>query len=162
MHGDASGWFEGDPDPLLSIHHWKSWYKAPVVEMAGIAKVCGGCLLRRYRFEGDDTVWVNGYSVSRYSKGVLEELDLDRVEGTWEGAGEGEGGGYEFAYGARLRERLGEEEGSNSRRRRWKLVEARMDEDGRKFRQVYVWRDSENEKKGKKGKDGVVEVVWEV
>ncbi|KAK4462600.1 glycosyltransferase [Cladorrhinum samala] len=163
LHGDASGWFEGDPNPLLSIHHWKSWYRAPAVSMAGVAKVCGACLLRRYRFQGDDTVWVNGYSVSRYSEGVLDKLDLDKMEGTWEGAGDGEGGGYELGYGT-LRERLGEEgDGSGSgRRKRWKLVDARIDEDIKKFRQIYVWKDSENEKKGRKGKDGVVEIIWDV
>ncbi|KAK3984118.1 hypothetical protein QBC44DRAFT_346247 [Cladorrhinum sp. PSN332] len=172
LRSDASGFFESNPFPLLSIHHWKSWYKSPVVSISLVAKLCGDCLLRRYMFEGDEVVWVNGYSVSQYSEGVLSGIDLDRVEGTWEGAAEEEEekkktkgvGGYEFAYGG-LRPKLTDKE-----RKRWKLVDARIervkvkdgggDNKGKRklLRQVYVWYDKE---RGGKGKDGVVVVEWE-
>ncbi|KAK4162408.1 hypothetical protein QBC43DRAFT_291022 [Cladorrhinum sp. PSN259] len=179
LRSDASGFFESNPSPLLSIHHWKSWYKAPVVSISQVTKVCGDCLLRRYLFQDDDVVWVNGYSVNKYKKGVLQGLDMEKVEGTWEGAfsdalssleqeeeegnkkgvGGGGGGGFEFAYGG-LRAKLGEKE-----RRRWKIVDARFVDDPdsgkRLLRQVYVWYDSERGD-GEKGKDRVVEVIWEV
>ncbi|KAK4229274.1 hypothetical protein QBC38DRAFT_535256 [Podospora fimiseda] len=159
LRTDASGFFESSPSPLLSLHHWKSWFKSPVVQISSVTNLCGDCLLRRYKFS-DETIWTNGFSVNKYKSSVLREIDFDKVEGTWERA-EKEKGMFEAAYGG-LRRKLKEDE-----RKRWKLVDARFEEgkgkkgdEGRRlFRQVYVWYDKE---RGGKGKDGVVVVEWEV
>ena len=62
FRGDPSGFFESGRHPLLSIHHWKSWYHAPVQLMSAVTKICGDCFLQRWRF-GGDTLLANGYSI---------------------------------------------------------------------------------------------------
>ena len=131
IRGDPSGVFEGGRGrPMLSLHHWKSWYHAPVREMAGVVKVCGGCFLQRWRFwppvsSGEDdgslrgreaagqgtpdaVVLTNGWSISVYQRGSLAEgFDLDWTEATFDGApGDGR---YDFTYGP-FRRRMEEHE----------------------------------------------------
>lgn len=143
MYYDASGFFESGVR-VLSLHHWKSWYRAPVVAMAMVALMCGDCFLQRWRF-GNDTVFTNGYSIAMYRDG-LEHLDLDKVEGTWQGAGRD----YEFRLGP-VRPALGPDE-----KKSFVLVDAEVPRWGA-FRQIYVHRgDAEREEP-----DEVIELLWE-
>ncbi|KAL4908113.1 hypothetical protein BDW74DRAFT_174809 [Aspergillus multicolor] len=65
LHGDASGFFESGRPLPLSVHHWKSWFNADMVDMGKVARICGDeCLLRRfYLAKSKDWFLVNGYSV---------------------------------------------------------------------------------------------------
>ena len=174
--GDPAGFFESGPRPL-SIHHWKSWYHAPVARMAAVASLCGDCFLQRWRL-GGDTVLSNGYSIAVYRDGV-GALDLDRMEGTFDSAD----WRYHFVYGV-FRPRLGRAE-----KKSYRLVG--VEREGGRFKQVYVHRGREDEEeeerrikeaeekrgkgkggKGRKGKgrkkvvkrrmDEVIELIWEV
>ncbi|KAK3346112.1 hypothetical protein B0T25DRAFT_460724 [Lasiosphaeria hispida] len=153
FRGDPSGFFESAPH-VLSLHHWKSWYRAPVAAMARVATaVCGDCFLQRWRL-GDDTVLANGYSIAVYRKGVLDKLDLTRVEGTWLHPTRD----FDMAYGT-LREKLERKE-----KKSYLLKDAVVEDvegEGRVFRQFYVhslgeaWEDAS-------GPDEVIELVWEL
>ncbi|KAL2019342.1 hypothetical protein VTK56DRAFT_9722 [Thermocarpiscus australiensis] len=149
--GDPSGFFESGRRPLLSLHHWKSWYRAPVDRMAAVARVCGDCFLQRWRF-GPDTLLANGYSISTYRDG-LDSVDLGRVEGTWQDADDDDK--FNFVYGP-FRPRLGEEQ-----KKSYRLATSGWDGAGA-FRQVYVHRAPKGEGEGEeKSMDEVVELVWE-
>lgn len=163
MHGDMDGFFESGWR-FLTLHHWKSWYSAPVLDMARVALVCGGCFLQRWRFpdfgssaqnrtevgaweSGDGTdsskaevVFTNGYSIVRYPNGAPE---LSRMEGTWEGA---EGKDYRWSLGP-IRPKLGREDKTT-----WRLVESMMDEKNGALTQIYVLKDE-------LGTDEVIELV---
>ncbi|KAK4124358.1 glycosyltransferase family 31 protein [Parathielavia appendiculata] len=146
--GDPSGFFESGRK-TLSIHHWKSWYHAPVAQMAAVAKVCGDCFLQRWRF-GRDTLLANGYSISVYRDGV-DKLDLDRVEGTFNDPD----AKFDFVY-APFRPKLS---GDQKKSYRLEKVDGDIDR-GERFRQVYVHRAPRGE--GSEPVDEVVELVWEV
>lgn len=143
-HGDMSGFFESGVRPL-TVHHWKSWYHEPMPQIAAVSGLCGDCFLGRWRF-GNDTVFVNGYSISQYSDGVLDTLDLDRMEGTWNFPGPE----YDFSF-APLRERV-----DKSQKKSYHLRTVQLSETG-VFKQIYVYRgDDELEED-----DEVIELVWE-
>lgn len=167
MKGEMDGFFESGWR-FLTLHHWKSWYSAPVLDMARVALVCGGCFLQRWRFpdfgssknrtelsawdagDGPDTsraevVFTNGYSIVRYPNGVPE---LDRMEGTWEGA---ETKDYRWSLGP-IRPKLGKEE-----KRTWRLVESVRDEENGALTQIYVAKDEG----GNDPVDEVIELVWD-
>jgi len=152
IQGDASGFFESGRK-TLSIHHWKSWYHAPVDKMAAITGVCGDCFLQRWRF-GKDTVLSNGYSIVQYKDG-LDKIDLGRMEATFEEADER----FDFVY-APFRPKLTPEQ-----KKSYRLVtvdgEAKR---GGRFRQVYVHRAPRDGGKKKRAEvfDEVVELVWEM
>lgn len=156
LRGDPSGFFESGAHPL-SLHHWKSWYKAPVAAIARVATlVCGDCMLQRWRF-GNDTILSNGYSIAVYDPDILAELDLARVEGTWSHATRD----YDAAYGL-LREKV-KREHKKSYLLRDSVVQVGVD--GKKvFRQVYVYRADEEAyfQETPSGIDEVVELVWEL
>jgi hypothetical protein len=148
IRGDPSGFFENGRR-VLSIHHWKSWYRAPVDKMAAVADVCGDCFLQRWRF-GEDTLLANGYSITVYRDGV-HDLDLDRVEGTFDDPD----GKFDFVY-APFRRKLPADE-----KKSYRLVGVDGDPNkGEKLKQVYVNRAPRDGKKGKMV-DEVVELVWE-
>lgn len=85
MHGDVSGFYESGRQHL-SLHHWKEGSVfgtgLPMAAMHLVADVCGECFLQRFQF-GDDLVLANGYSVSTYPKGHLNQVDMDKLEETW-------------------------------------------------------------------------------
>lgn len=165
MKGQMDGFFESGWR-FLTLHHWKSWYSAPVLDMARVALVCGGCFLQRWRFpdfgisshnrtemgawdSGDgmdsskaEVVFTNGYSIVRYPNGAPE---LDMMEGTWEGA---EGKDYRWSLGP-IRPKLGRED-----KKTWRLVETVTDEKNGALTQVYVFKDE-------LGTDEVIELVWD-
>jgi len=156
FRGDPSGFFESGLKPL-SLHHWKSWYKAPVAAISRIAThVCGDCLMQRYRF-GSDTLLSNGYSVVVYGNDTLSQLDLNRVEGTWLHATSD----YDPTYG-QLRPKVDVDD-KKSYILRDAIMETRP-KGKRVFRQLYVYRVGENawEQETPVGMDEVIELTWEL
>lgn len=87
IRDDPSGFFESGLQPL-SLHHWKSWYDAPVLAMAQVTKFCGDCFMHRWRI-GDNAVFSNGYSLAVYPDGT-DDIDFDKLEATWPHAGDDE------------------------------------------------------------------------
>ncbi|KAI0175502.1 glycosyltransferase family 31 protein [Hypoxylon sp. FL1284] len=143
MRGDVSGFFEAGLRPL-NLHHWKSWYRAPVEQMAKAAKFCGDCFLQRWRF-GTDTVFANGFSIATYRDGV-ESVDLHSMEGTWSKAGRN----YDFSVGP-LRDAYPADE-----KKSYRLREAEFAENG-DLRQLYVYVGD-----SLVGElDHVVELIWQ-
>lgn len=143
IRGDVSGFFEAGLKPL-SLHHWKSWYKAPVEDMAKAAKFCGDCFLQRWRF-GTDTVFSNGFSIATYSDGI-ESVDLELMEGTW---GKAESRDFDFSLGP-LRTPY-----PKSKKKSYELRKAEFGENG-DLKQLYVRvGDSSADEP-----DQVVELVW--
>ncbi|POS73584.1 hypothetical protein DHEL01_v208021 [Diaporthe helianthi] len=168
MKGNMDGFFESGWR-FLTLHHWKSWYSAPVLDMAYVALVCGGCFLQRWRFldfgstsknstdvggsdpgdQWDDSkaevIFTNGYSIVRYTNGAPE---LSLMEGTWDGADTKD---YRWSLGP-IRPKLGGED-----KKTWRLVEARMGEGKGTWTQIYVFKDEEKDS----AMDEVIELVWD-
>ncbi|AEO60093.1 glycosyltransferase family 31 protein [Thermothelomyces thermophilus ATCC 42464] len=149
IRGNPAGFFESGRR-VLSIHHWKSWYQAPVSIMAAIARVCGDCFLQRWRF-GTDTLLANGYSISVYRDGI-DKIDLDRMESTFDEAD----GRFDFIYGP-FRPRL-----PDDKKKSYQLeaVDGGFGK-GEKFRQLYVHR-SKRDEANTQAVDEVVELVWDI
>lgn len=167
MKGELDGFFESGWR-FLTLHHWKSWYSAPVLDMARVALVCGGCFLQRWRFpdfgmssknrtdagawdSGDgmdaskaEVVFTNGYSIVRYPNGAPE---LNLMEGTWEGA---ETKDYRWSLGP-IRPKLARED-----KLTWRLVESVKDDKSGALTQIYVYKGE-----GKDQVDDVIELVWD-
>ncbi|CAK3986119.1 glycosyltransferase family 31 [Lecanosticta acicola] len=77
MWKDISGWYEAGFNPILTVHHWKSWHFFPIAISHIVTDVAGpDALLQRYQF-GNHTVFTNGYSIVQYPRGVP---DLNLVE----------------------------------------------------------------------------------
>ncbi|KAL2151454.1 hypothetical protein VTH82DRAFT_6552 [Thermothelomyces myriococcoides] len=147
IRGDPSGFFESGRR-VVSAHHWKSWYKAPISIMAAIARVCGDCFLQRWRF-GTDTLLANGYSISVYHDG-LDKIDLNRMESTFDEADKR----FDFSYGP-FRPRLSEDEKKSYR---LEAVDGGFGK-GEKFRQLYVHRANKDDNQAV---DEVVELIWDI
>ncbi|KAK4653024.1 hypothetical protein QC762_504355 [Podospora pseudocomata] len=149
--------------PLLSLHHYKTWFHAPISQMSAITSLCGDCFLQRFKTGCNTTtttssssstvgLWVNGYSYTEFPPGSFP--DLQKVEATWQYASSGD---YDEAYGP-LRPRLGE-----GQKKQWLLVDAYWTGEGKRkkqFRQLYIYRAPRGE--DKKPVDEVLEVVWDV
>nr|CDP29409.1 Putative protein of unknown function [Podospora anserina S mat+] len=152
--------------PLLSLHHYKTWFHAPIPQMSAITSLCGDCFLQRFKTGCNTTttssssssssstvgLWVNGYSYTEFPPGSFP--DLQKVEATWQYASSGD---YDEAYGP-LRPRLGE-----GQKKQWLLVDAYWTGEGKRkkqFRQLYIYRAPRG--KDKKPVDEVLEVVWDV
>jgi len=148
IRGDASGFFESGRR-ALSIHHWKSWYHAPVAKMAAVTGLCGDCFLQRWRF-GTDTLLANGYSITVYREGI-KSIDLDRMEGTFDEPD----ARFDFIYGP-FRPRLADDQ-----KKSYRLAGVYGGfGKGDRFRQVYVHRANRDE--AAQPVDEVIELVWEV
>lgn len=77
MWHDISGWYEAGFNPILTVHHWKSWHFYPVAVGHIVADVAGpDSFLQRYQF-GNQTVFTNGFSIAEYPHGMP---DLNLVE----------------------------------------------------------------------------------
>lgn len=142
-----SGFFESGVQPL-NLHHWRSWYHEPVTRMAAAAKFCGNCFLQRWMF-GADTVLSNGYSIAVYPPDVLNNIDLERTEHTWNHIYEDMNPEYDFTIGP-LRDRVGGEKKS------YKLVNTEISSHGHIMNQLYIFRG--NRDLGEL--DEAVELVW--
>ncbi|TPX07043.1 uncharacterized protein E0L32_011031 [Thyridium curvatum] len=142
--GDVSGFYEAGLSPL-SLHHWKSWYRAPVARMAKAAHFCGACFLQRFQF-GSDTLLANGYSITQYAKG-LQEYDLMRMEQTWQNPGPK----FEYYIGP-LRDKIDQQD-----KKSWRLVDSGPLASGGGLRQVYVHKGDEELEEP----DDVIEMIWE-
>ena len=156
--GEMHGVFESG-QRLLSIHHWKTWYKLDVLKLTTASDVCGEhCLLQRWRFTGQSSemVLTNGYSLVDYPKGVP---DLMETEKTWNANPDHLGehrtladDQADFAHSlAPLRRKLTE----GVERITWNLVDAVREQEGA-VRHVYVRKDDDREG----GEDSVVELIW--
>ncbi|ETS88266.1 hypothetical protein PFICI_02094 [Pestalotiopsis fici W106-1] len=143
MKDDASGFFESGVE-AINFHHWKSWFNAPVVDMAAAALYCGDCFLQRWQFE-DDTIFTNGYSIVKYLYDV-RNIDLNQMEGTWTNAGRS----FDFSIGPLRRKLVRDEKKSYT-------LKAADFADGGNLHQLYVW--DGNPATGEA--DGVIEVVWQ-
>ncbi|KAL1975551.1 hypothetical protein VTN31DRAFT_3943 [Thermomyces dupontii] len=147
LRGDVSGFYESGWR-LLSLHHWNSWYEAPVAQMAAVVPLCGDCFLQRYAFS-DNAVLANGYSVSVYPNGLP---DLTRMEATWEDAAHASAPDGEVSQSSLgpLREKM-----SDTDKLSYRLVDAYITPDW-DFRQIFVRRgDSE-----KQEVDEVIDLLW--
>jgi hypothetical protein len=148
--GDVAGFYESGRQ-VLSLHHWKSWHRSPVDKMAAVTKICGGCFLQRFAFQGDKseafTILNNGYSINIYSADLEEPLDLSRTEQTWDG---GEDGAYQWSLGP-LRPKVDKE-----KKKSYFLETAVVGQHGALI-QVYVHR----AKRGHGERDEVIELVWQ-
>ncbi|KAH8645507.1 hypothetical protein BX600DRAFT_369140, partial [Xylariales sp. PMI_506] len=143
LRDDASGFFESGVN-AINFHHWKSWFRAPVMDMATASTFCGSCLLQRWQF-GADTILSNGYSIVKYTGG-LGSIDLSTMEGTWSNANPD----FDFSIGP-LRRKLWPHE-----KKSHKLIAAKIDENGH-LKQLYLWKgDAESGEM-----DEVIELVWE-
>ena len=86
IHADLSGVFESGRMPL-SLHHWKAGaasmngYNLPMMHL--VADVCGDCFLQRWQL-GSEIILTNGYSLVLYPKSGLKDLDMDKMEETWD------------------------------------------------------------------------------
>ncbi|KAL1895917.1 hypothetical protein Sste5346_005016 [Sporothrix stenoceras] len=144
LYGDIAGFYEAGLSPL-SVHHWRSWYKAPLPAMAAITRLCGDCFLKRWLWrDGGDTLLVNGFSVTQFRPGV--HPDFRRMEQTWSHAGD------EFAAGlGPLRPALDEAD-----KKSFRLRKVIRDRDGG-LRQIYVYKGAF----GTDELDEVFELLWE-
>lgn len=158
---NPSGFYESGRR-VLSMHHWKSWYKLPAREMVAVANVCGDCFLQRFVFgsnlDGEDgrgdeettstaTVLNNGFSINVYGAGVPLP-DLSQTEQTWDDWGRDPWEDYEWSLGP-LREEMGEDE-----KKSYYLETVVAGEEG-DLMQVYVHRAGEENEN-----DEVIELVW--
>ncbi|KAI1643243.1 glycosyltransferase family 31 protein [Daldinia loculata] len=146
LRDDASGFFEAGLKPL-NLHHWKSWYKAPVEKMAKAAKLCGDCFLQRWRF-GNDTVFSNGFSIVEYPDGV-ESVNLQLMEGTW---GKADSRDFDFSLGP-LRQPYPADQ-----KKSYKLRGAEFTESG-DLRQLYVR--VADASKDEDELDQAIELIWQ-
>ena len=77
---DPAGWYESGQNPILTLHHWKSWYSFPVHIAHLVSDVAGvDSFLQRYQL-ADDLILTNGFSLVQYPNGLP---DLKLVEGTF-------------------------------------------------------------------------------
>lgn len=144
FRGDVSGFFESGVRPI-NLHHWKSWYKEPVVKMAKVADFCGDCFLQRWQFF-PDTVLANGYSIVQYRDG-FDDLDLQTMEGTFDGNIQGQ---FDFSIGP-FRRKL-----DDSEKKSYKLSEVHVNDKG-ELRQLYILQGN----KAAGELDEVVELIWQ-
>nr|POE47464.1 hypothetical protein CFP56_00795 [Quercus suber] len=82
MWGDVSGFYESGLDPLLTIHHWKSWHYHPIPNAHTVTNVAGpDTFLQRYSFT-DSFILTNGFSIAQYPHGTpdLALAELTMVE----------------------------------------------------------------------------------
>lgn len=139
---DASGFFESGREPPLSVHHWKSWFKADMPKLGVISDLCGDtCLLRQWHFS-DDWILTNGFSVVRY--GFKPPKDDISMEMTWDSHNGANQEGY-------LHE-LGPLRPKDENKRSYLLADAEDESNGR----VTQWYIMRNPKRG----DEVLELSW--
>ncbi|GAM90662.1 hypothetical protein ANO11243_087070 [Dothideomycetidae sp. 11243] len=152
MFPGVAGWFESGPWPILTLHHWKSWYSFPIPEAHLVTALAGPhSLFARFAFrQGEQNITLtNGYSLVEYPNGMP---DLSLTENTFTAypdAGPDDAvREYRFSLG-RLRPKLVE----GTEKRSWTLEHAVLD--AGVARQFYVRRGG-----GAGGMDSVIEVDW--
>ncbi|KAL9602620.1 MAG: hypothetical protein Q9219_001764 [cf. Caloplaca sp. 3 TL-2023] len=153
IHNDLSGIYESGRLPL-SLHHWKGGgpdgkgYSLHTMHL--VADICGDCFLQRWQF-GKDMLLVNGFSIATYPKGGVKQLDLEKMEETWDHPSVVEGSvntnGVDHSLGP-TRPKLDLEK----EKLQYRLVDSRV-VDGA-VRQVYFRKDANGEQ------DSVLELLW--
>lgn len=141
LKNDASGFFESGRELPLSVHHWKSWFKADMPKLSTISSLCGdSCLLRRFHFK-DNWVLTNGFSVVQYGY-PIDSKDIT-MEMTWEDHNSANVEAYLHELGPlRLKDDM---------KVSFLLQDAQLEEDGR-VTQWYIKRDFMG--------DEVLELSW--
>lgn len=152
LWGDISGFYESGLNPLLTVHHWKSWHFHPIPMAHLVTDVAGpDVFLQRYTFH-NNTVMTNGFSIVEYPNGlpdlqlaeltVVEDVDLLRPPGRLE---------FHHSLGrTRPPLRLGKDKIS------WKFEASVVAADGT-IRQFYVQR---AQKHVAGSVDSVIEIDW--
>lgn len=150
MGGDVSGFYESGRLPL-SLHHWKSWHRVAVGEMAEVAQFCGDCIMQRWKL-GDNAIFTNGYSLAEYPQGT-KDLDLSKLEATWALSEFREH--WKASFGE-LRDKL-----DGSKKKSYTIIDS--ERVGDKLRQVYLRRapTSKDEEENEKRVDEVIEFLWD-
>ncbi|KAI9678277.1 MAG: hypothetical protein M1817_006222 [Caeruleum heppii] len=153
--------------PLLSIHHWKTWYRLDVLRLSAVSAIAGDLsILQRWRFSlpkarfrfsrgKPGLVLTNGFSIVEYPS---DTPDLSKMERTWGLNPDFKESGrslkelsVDYAHSlAPLREKLDEGKEKMS----YYMVDTVEEDDGRSVRQVYIHKGPEG------GEDGVYELVW--
>ena len=152
LWNDVSGWYEAGFDPILTVHHWKSWHYFPIAASHLVTDVAGtDSLLQRYLF-GNNTVFTNGYSIVQYPRGI-PDLNLVELTMTEDKYVRRPPGSLEFHHSfGKTRPALE----AGTEKISWRFEYAMKTEDGT-VRQFYVrrtWRDPNG--------DGPVESIIEV
>ncbi|KAG9229250.1 hypothetical protein BJ875DRAFT_475408 [Amylocarpus encephaloides] len=155
--GDPSGFYESGDQPL-SLHHFKSWHKAPVAKIHTVADACGeDCVLQRFKFK-DNFIISNGYSVAEYPKGI--DFDLEQTEFTFDVPADMPHPSVALFY------RFGEGRKSLSksgRKSQWVILDARKERDGN-VKQIYLKQKSDDrwfEPEGENpARDSVIVLTW--
>ena len=79
-----SGYFESGRR-MLTVHHWRTWFKVDIPKGLQVARACGAeGLFQRWSFPKSNMVLSNGFSIAEYRKG-LSTIDFAAVEMTWQG-----------------------------------------------------------------------------
>jgi hypothetical protein len=142
----AAGYFESGRR-MLTIHHWRTWFRVDVPMGALVSKACGyEGVFQRWSFPSANMVLSNGFSIVEYPEG-LDKINLAAVEMTWQG----EEANFLHKIGP-LRKVLGEEKVS------YKLVASEV-VDKWFVRQVYVHQGKEKQNEERE-MDGVLELLW--
>lgn len=79
-----AGYFESGRR-MLTVHHWRTWFRVDVPMGLLVSKACGvEGLFQRWAFPAANMVLSNGFSIAEYPKG-LGQVDFSAVEKTWKG-----------------------------------------------------------------------------
>ena len=145
--GNPDGFYESGNLPI-SLHHWKSWHRAPVDQIAKTSTFCGDCLLQRWHF-GEYTVLTNGYSIAVYEDGITTG-ELAMTEGTFDNPHM-----FEWSLGP-LRAKA-----EDGLKKTYHLVESEL-LGATGLRQLYLYRAPDHGvEDGSKVRDEVIEILWE-
>ncbi|KAI4087313.1 MAG: hypothetical protein LQ348_007425 [Seirophora lacunosa] len=155
IQNDLSGIYESGHQ-MLSLHHWKEGGGPdkkgyPLHRMHLVADICGDCFLQRWQF-GDDMLLVNGFSITSYPHGGIKQLDLEKMEETWDLPSVVDGSlnenGVDHSLGpTRPKLKLGEE------KIQYRLLDSTLVAEGA-VRQVYFRAGVAG------GDDSVLELLW--
>lgn len=135
LPGDASGFFEAGRKLPISLHHWRSWFKADMTKISSVSRACGTtCILRQWRF-ADDWILTNGYSVIQYSdqynQAIANSKGVRPMEKTWDDMN----GSNDHSFYFRLAPLRPKDPGKVS----YKLEDSIVEDDG-SVRQIYILR----------------------
>lgn len=79
-----AGYFESGRR-MLTVHHWRTWFKVDIPKGLLVSKACGAeGLFQRWSFPKSNMVLSNGFSIVEYPTG-LDAIDFAAVEKTWKG-----------------------------------------------------------------------------
>ena len=143
-----AGYFESGRR-MLTVHHWRTWFKVDIPRGSLVARACGAeGLFQRWSFPKSNMVLSNGYSIAEYRKG-LSAIDFAAVEKTWEG----DEAKFLHKVGP-LRKAIGKSDKVS-----YGLVDSEV-VDGYFVRQTYLHRGERLVDDDEPEMDGVLELLW--